>query len=102
MKSLTVAGFAFLTAVSGTTDSQTVPAGRAQLIISEDLGELPQTPLFWHLYNYPSRAAAEAEAARRPRATVVEAFEKIWLYSIARLTGIRLGANTSPILGRYR
>jgi quercetin dioxygenase-like cupin family protein len=81
MKSLTVAGLALLTAVSGTAYSQTVPAGRAQLIISEDLGELPQTPLFWHLYNYPNRAAAEA--ARGPRATVVEAFEKIWLYAIA-------------------
>jgi quercetin dioxygenase-like cupin family protein len=35
------------------------------------------------LYNYASRAVAEAEADKAPRATVVEAFDKIWLYSIA-------------------
>src|SRR5258708_1754131 len=37
---------------------------------TELLGELPQVPLFWHLYNYPTRAAAEA--AKGPRGTVVE------------------------------
>jgi quercetin dioxygenase-like cupin family protein len=81
MKSLTVAGSALLIAFSGTAHGQTVSGGRAQLIISKDLGELPQTPLFWHLYNYPNRAAAEA--VQGPQTTVVEAFEKIWLYSIA-------------------
>ena len=33
----------------------------------EPLGSLPATPLFWHLYVYPNRAAAEA--ARGPRWT---------------------------------
>jgi quercetin dioxygenase-like cupin family protein len=67
--------------VNGATYSQTVPAGRALLIVSEDLGELPQAPIFWHLYNYPSRTAAEA--AKGPRGTVIEAFGKVWLYAIA-------------------
>jgi len=48
---------------------------------TELLGELPQVPLFWHLYNYPTRAAAEA--AKGPRGTVVESFERVWLYTIA-------------------
>jgi quercetin dioxygenase-like cupin family protein len=48
---------------------------------TKDLGELPQVPLFWYLYNYPTRAAAEA--AKPPHGTVVESFEKVWLYTIA-------------------
>jgi quercetin dioxygenase-like cupin family protein len=48
---------------------------------SEELGTLPQGPWFWHLDNYPTRAAAEA--AKGPRGTVVESFGKIWLYTIA-------------------
>ena len=51
------------------------------LTATEVLGTLPQGPLFWHLYVYPTRAAAEA--AKGPRGTVVEAFEKVWLYTIA-------------------
>jgi len=46
------------------------------------LGELPDGPLYWHLHTYPSRAAANRVSG--PRATVVEAFGKIWLYAVAR------------------
>jgi quercetin dioxygenase-like cupin family protein len=52
------------------------------LTATEVLGALPQAPLFWHLYVYPTRAAA-AEAAKGSRGTVVESFEKVWLYTIA-------------------
>jgi quercetin dioxygenase-like cupin family protein len=45
------------------------------------LGQLPDIPLFWHLYVFPNRAAAEATKA--PRYSIVEAFGKIWLFSIA-------------------
>jgi quercetin dioxygenase-like cupin family protein len=82
MKAFAVASFGFLAAVSCAGYSQTLTVGRPQLIVSVDLGELPQTPIFWHLYNYSSRAAAEAEAAKAPRTTVVEAFGRVWLYSI--------------------
>jgi hypothetical protein len=34
------------------------------IFTDEALGQLPQTPLFWHLVNYPTRA--EAEAAKGP------------------------------------
>src|SRR5215208_6690711 len=51
------------------------------LVATEVLGALPQGPLFWHLYVYPTRAAAEA--AKEPHGTVVESFKKVWLYTIA-------------------
>jgi quercetin dioxygenase-like cupin family protein len=51
------------------------------LTATEALGTLGQAPLFWQLYVYPTRTAAEA--ARGPRGTVVESFGKIWLYTIA-------------------
>ena len=51
------------------------------LSATEVLGALPQGSLFWHLYVYPTRGAAET--AKGPRGTVVESFEKMWLYTIA-------------------
>jgi quercetin dioxygenase-like cupin family protein len=51
------------------------------ILADEKLGQLPQKPLFWHLANYPTRA--EAEFAKGPRGTVIDAFQKIWLSTIA-------------------
>jgi quercetin dioxygenase-like cupin family protein len=85
MKSLSLIGYALMTVVSCAAYSQTVPAGRPQLNVSIDLGELPQSPIFWHLYTYPTRTAAEVEAAKSPRTTVIEAFDKVWLYSVAAM-----------------
>jgi quercetin dioxygenase-like cupin family protein len=42
---------------------------------------VPSHPLFWHLYTYPSRAAAER--GQQSRGIVVEVFDKVWLYAIA-------------------
>jgi len=50
-------------------------------LVDEKLDQPPKTPLFWHLVNYPTRA--EAEMAKGPRGTVIDAFEKIWLSTIA-------------------
>src|SRR5689334_14017391 len=47
----------------------------------EVLGELPQTPLYWHVYEYPSRV--DADSAKGKRGSVVESYGKIWLFSIA-------------------
>ena len=55
--------------------------GGCWILADESLGLLPQTPLFWHLVNYPTRA--EAGAAKGPRGSVFEAFGKIWLSTIA-------------------
>lgn len=51
------------------------------LTAMEPLGTLPAGPVFWHVYQYPSRAAAQADAARR--STIVEAFGRVMLYAIA-------------------
>jgi quercetin dioxygenase-like cupin family protein len=61
--------------------SQRTSEAGCYLTATEVLGALPQGPLFWHLYTYPTRAAAEM--AKGPRGTVVESFEKVWLYTIA-------------------
>jgi quercetin dioxygenase-like cupin family protein len=101
MKSVALVGYALLAVANCAAYSQTVPAGRAQLIVSVDLGELPQSPIFWHLYNYATRAAAEIEASKAPRTTVVEAFDKVWLYSLAAKDWHPMGgervANTGPL-----
>jgi quercetin dioxygenase-like cupin family protein len=51
------------------------------ILVSDPLGELPAGLLYWHIDAYPSRTLAEA--ARRPRGTVVEALGKVWLMSVA-------------------
>jgi quercetin dioxygenase-like cupin family protein len=47
----------------------------------EFLGSMPPGQLYWHLYTYPTRAAAEA--VKGASGTVVETFGKFWLYTIA-------------------
>ena len=48
---------------------------------AESIGTAPSRRLFWHLHTYPSRSVAES--ARRSRGIVVEAFDSVWLYTIA-------------------
>jgi quercetin dioxygenase-like cupin family protein len=48
---------------------------------SEQIGPAPETPLYWHIYAYATRAAAEA--VRRSRGTVAEAHGRVWLFTIA-------------------
>lgn len=52
------------------------------LTATEVLSALPPGDLFWHLYEYPSGAAADLE---KPPSfgTVTESFGKVWLYVIA-------------------
>ncbi len=75
------------------------------------LGMLPSGPLFWHLYAYPSRTAAEA--ARGARGTVIDSLGKHWLFTIAEESwspaagekvasvGPLLVANNKPYTARY-
>lgn len=46
------------------------------------LKTLPKEPLFWHIYTYPTREAAE-QARGDSTATVVNSLGKIWLFKIA-------------------
>lgn len=50
------------------------------IIAHQPIGELTHSQTFWHLHTYPSRVTAEA--AKRPRGTVVEALGKVWLLTI--------------------
>jgi len=66
---------------------------------SQVLGELPNTPLYWHLYEYPSRAAAQS--ARGQQGSVVESYGKVWLFNIAdekwAATGGKKVARVGPL-----
>jgi len=64
------------------------------------LGKLSRSSVFWHLDNYPNKAAAET--AKGPNGTVVEALGKIWLFTIAEAGwrpsgGVRV-AEIGPLL----
>lgn len=52
------------------------------LLATETLETLPPGQLFWHLYTYPTRAAAEA-AHKASTGTIVESLGKVWLLAIA-------------------
>lgn len=64
-----------------------------------ELGVLPRKPIFWHLYTYPTRAAAVA--AKGLRGTVVESLGKVWLLAIDvggwRPTGGERVAEVGPL-----
>jgi len=51
------------------------------LVATMPLGTLPSTPVYWHLYRYPTRA--EAEAAKGMNSAVVDSLGHIWVYTIA-------------------
>lgn len=53
------------------------------LLATESLKSLPANEVFWHLYAYPTRAAAEAARKGSAAGTVVESLGKIWLFTIA-------------------
>jgi len=48
-------------------------------------GQLAEPQVFWHLDTFPTRAAADA--AKGPRGTVVESYDKVWLLTIEVGTG---------------
>jgi hypothetical protein len=58
------------------------PDARGLFLTAEaQLGSLPDRPLYWHIYEYKSRA--EAEAVRGERVTAAQVFGRHWLYAIA-------------------
>lgn len=58
--------------------------GPACLLAHQDLGALPDSPIYWHIDQFAMRA--EAEAARQSTGTVVTDFGKVWLFTIAGAT----------------
>ncbi len=51
------------------------------IIATQVVGELGQTPVFWHVSSYPTRTAAEV--ARGPGSAVVASLGRMWLFTIA-------------------
>lgn len=66
---------------SGAVPPPALDARRLSRTAEAQLGVLPAQPLYWHIYEYTSRAAAEA--ARGDRGTAAEVFGRHWLYAIA-------------------
>src|SRR5262245_35181863 len=64
------------------TQTQGQAAPRLARTVEAPLGVLAAgAPRYWHSYEYPIRAAAEA--ARGSRGTVADVFDRHWLYTIA-------------------
>jgi hypothetical protein len=53
------------------------------VITNQVVGELGETPVYWHLSRYPTRATADA--AQGTGSTVVESLESVWLFTITDL-----------------
>ena len=70
------------------------------IVAHQHIGQLMQSPVFWHIDAYPTRAAAEA--AKGPRGTVVQAFGRVWLLTIEdagwRPSGGERVAEIGPLL----
>jgi len=62
-----------------------------------DVGQLPATPIYWHLDTFPSRAAAEASVG--PRSTVVESQHRHWLFTIAGASWRPQGGERVAMIG---
>jgi mannose-6-phosphate isomerase-like protein (cupin superfamily) len=54
------------------------------LLASRPIDRLPDEPVFWHIYSYRTRAAAEA-ARSDSSSAVAESFGKVWLLTIAHV-----------------
>ena len=50
----------------------------------QDIGQLPSSEIYWHIYAFSDRATAEA--AKGPQSTVVESLGKVWLFAIGDAT----------------
>jgi mannose-6-phosphate isomerase-like protein (cupin superfamily) len=67
------------------------------LLATEVLGAILERPVFWHLYNYSTRTAAEA--VKGPQGTVVESFGRVWLHTIAGAGWVPSGGEFIAIIG---
>jgi quercetin dioxygenase-like cupin family protein len=59
--------------------------GPACLLKREVVGDLDGAAVYWRLYTYPTVQAAELD--KPAHGTVVEAFGKVWLFTVGPLTG---------------
>jgi len=67
----------------------------------QPIDQLPDEPLFSHLYLYPTRAAAEGTKSHSA-STVAESLDKVWVFTIASRNGGRSLATASRLLAYCR
>jgi hypothetical protein len=77
---VTLCGLALSVVVAGPA-SHAAQAPGANALATVPVGELPPGPVYWHLDTYRTRAEADALGGRR--STVVEAFARVWLFTLA-------------------
>jgi quercetin dioxygenase-like cupin family protein len=64
---------------------------------TETLGKLPKVPLYWHLYKYKTREAADS--AKETYSSVVESYGVEWLFTIAAATWHAKGGEKVAMVG---
>ena len=69
------------------------------LVATQALPAAISGSMYWHLYTYPTRAAAEAE--KSSTGTVVESFGKVWLYTIAEEAWHPSGGERVAVIGPF-
>jgi quercetin dioxygenase-like cupin family protein len=73
--------------------------GPACLAAHQDLGALPQGPLYWSIYTFADPQTAER--AKPPHGVVIQAFDRVWLFDIGGkgrdLEGGRHLADVGPL-----
>lgn len=67
------------------------------LTAEASLSSLGAGPIYWHLYTYPTRSAADA--ARGAHGTVVESFSRFWVYTIEAPAWRPSGGHRVAVLG---
>lgn len=67
------------------------------IMATETVGQFRGSPVFWHIYEYADREAANA--ARGPRSTVIESLGRIWLLSIEPATWHPSTGDRAAIVG---
>jgi len=68
------------------------------LLATEPVDALPAAQVFWHLYTYPTRAAAES-TQKTSAGTVVESLGKVWLFRIADAKWKPLAGERAAVIG---
>ena len=62
------------------------------------VGRITDGPLYWHIHTFPNRQAAEA-ARVRGRGTIVEAFGRVWLYTLAKQSWASPAGRRMAVIG---
>lgn len=67
---------------------ETAPPAGAEVVgcylnAVQQIGRVSDGPLYWHIHAFPDRQSATA-ASIRGRSAVVEAFGRVWLYTLAQ------------------